>query len=275
MFAYPQIMGILNVTPDSFYDGGFHHSHQAAFQHALQLISEGADIIDVGGESTRPGAHPVSIQEECDRVLPVVEQLVKETATPVSVDTRHALVMKEAIRLGASIINDVNALQGEGALEVVAKQPVKVCLMHMQGIPETMQHKPQYENILQEVYDFFEKRLQACEEQGILRQNIWLDPGFGFGKSLDHNLTLLGNLTFFKSLGCPLLVGISRKSMFGALLNRPVELRLPASLSAVLIALLQGVAIVRVHDVAATFDALAVLKAVQPYCKENLSVTTA
>ncbi|MGE3318159.1 MAG: dihydropteroate synthase [Candidatus Berkiella sp.] len=275
MFAYPQIMGILNVTPDSFYDGGFHHSHTAAFEHALQLISEGADIIDVGGESTRPGAQPISIQEECDRVLPVIEKLVKETATPVSVDTRHAQVMKEAIRLGASIINDVNALQNEDTLNVVANQPVKVCLMHMQGTPESMQHKPQYENILQEIYDFFVARINACEAHGLSRKNIWLDPGFGFGKTLEHNLTLLGNLSFFKSLGCPLLVGISRKSMFGALLNRPAELRLPASLSAALIALLQGAAIVRVHDVAATFDALAVLKAVQPHCKENLSVTAA
>lgn len=275
MFAYPQIMGILNVTPDSFYDGGFHHSKESAFRHALQLISEGADIIDVGGESTRPGARPISVQEECDRVLPVIEQLVKETAVPISVDTRHAIVMKEAIRLGVSIINDVNALQGIDALQVVAKQPVKVCLMHMQGNPETMQNKPQYENILQEIYDFFVARIKACEEQGLPRQNIWLDPGFGFGKSLEHNLTLLGNLAFFKSLDCPLLVGISRKSMFGALLNRPTELRLPASLSAALIALLQGAAVVRVHDVAATFDALAVLKAVQPYCKENLSVTAA
>ncbi len=268
-------MGILNVTPDSFYDGGLYHLHDTAFQHALQLIQEGADIIDIGGESTRPGAAAVSIQEECDRVLPLVEQLVKETATPISVDTRHAIVMKEAIRLGASMINDVKALTEENALAVVSEHPVKVCLMHMQGEPLTMQQKPHYENILDEIFDFFEMRIAACEQAGLSRQQILLDPGFGFGKTLEHNLTLLGNLAFFKKLGCPLLVGLSRKSMFGAIVNKPPEQRLPASLSAALIAILQGAAIVRTHDVAATFDALAVMKVVQPYCKENLSVRSA
>lgn len=268
-------MGILNVTPDSFYDGGRFHLHDAAYQHALALIQEGADIIDIGGESTRPGAMPVSIQEECDRVLPLVEKLVKETATPISVDTRHAIVMSEAIRLGASIINDVAALTEENALTVVSKHPVKVCLMHMQGSPESMQQKPHYENILDEIADFFETRIAACEQAGLSRQQLLLDPGFGFGKTLEHNLTLLGNLAFFKKLGCPLLVGLSRKSMFGAILNKPPEQRLPASLGAALIALLQGVAVVRTHDVAATKDVLAVMKAVQPYCKENLSVRSA
>lgn len=275
MFSYPQIMGIVNVTPDSFYDGGHYHQKDAAFMHALQLIQDGADIIDVGGESTRPGAISISIQEECDRVLPVIEKLVLETATPVSVDTRHAVVMQEAIRLGAAIINDVAALTQNNALAVVSQYPVKVCLMHMQGQPGTMQEKPQYDNILQEIDHFFRERIAACEQAGISRQQLWLDPGFGFGKTLEHNLTLLGNLAFFKQLGCPLLVGLSRKSMFGALLNKPPEQRLPASLAAALIALLQGVACVRTHDVAATKDVLAVVKAVQPYCKESLSVTTA
>jgi len=275
LFFNPQIMGILNVTPDSFYDGGRYHLHDTAFKHALQLINEGADIIDIGGESTRPGAMPVSIQQECDRVLPLVEQLVKETTTPISVDTRHAIVMKEAIRLGASIINDVAALTEENALAVVSQHPVKVCLMHMQGTPQTMQHKPHYENILDEIVDFFEMRIAACEQAGISRQQIWLDPGFGFGKTLEHNLTLLGNLAVFKKWGCPLLVGLSRKSMFKALLNRTPEQSLPASLGAALIALLQGVAVVRTHDVAATKDVLAVMKAVQSYSKENLSVRSA
>ncbi len=268
-------MGIVNVTPDSFYDGGRYFQHETAFKHALQLIHDGADIIDVGGESTRPGATPISIQEECDRILPLIEKLVLETATPISVDTRHAVVMQEAIRLGAAIINDVAALTQENALAVVSQYPVKVCLMHMQGQPGTMQNAPHYDNILQEVEDFFRKRIAACEQAGISRQQLWLDPGFGFGKNLEHNLTLLGNLAFFKTLGCPLLVGLSRKSMFGALLNKPSEQRLPASLAAVLIALLQGVACVRTHDVAATHDVLAVMKAVQPYCKESLSVTAA
>lgn len=275
MLSYPQIMGIVNVTPDSFYDGGHYHQHDAAFKHALQLIQDGADIIDVGGESTRPGATPISIQEECDRVLPVIEKLVHETATPISVDTRHAVVMQEAIRLGVAIINDVAALTQENALAVVSQQPVKICLMHMQGQPGTMQKAPQYDNILQEIEHFFQERIAACEQAGISRQQLWLDPGFGFGKTLEHNLTLLGNLTFFKKLGCPLLVGLSRKSMFGALLNKPPEQRLSASLAGVLIALLQGVACVRTHDVADTKDALAVMKAVQPYCKESLSVTAA
>lgn len=268
-------MGIINVTPDSFYDGGRYHLHSTAFSHALQLIKEGADILDIGGESTRPGAQSVSIQEECDRVLPVLEMLVKETATPISVDTRHAEVMSEAIRLGASIINDVAALTEPNALDVVSKHPVKVCLMHMQGTPESMQLKPQYENILQEIEAFFVERITACENAGIQRKQIWLDPGFGFGKTLEHNLTLLGNLSFFKPLGCPILVGLSRKSMFGALLNKPVEQRMPASLAAALIAVMQDAAIVRTHDVAATKDVLAVLKAVQPFCKENMSVRVA
>ncbi|MCS5710483.1 dihydropteroate synthase [Candidatus Berkiella aquae] len=268
-------MGIVNVTPDSFYDGGRYRAQSTAFEHALQLIREGADIIDIGGESTRPGALPVSIQEECDRVLPLLEKLIQETAMPISVDTRHAVVMQEAIRLGASIINDVAALTQENALEVVSKHPVKVCLMHMQGLPETMQQKPHYENILEEINAFFVERLQACEQAGLSRQRIWLDPGFGFGKTLEHNLMLLGNLSFFQTLGCPLLVGLSRKSMFGALLNRAPEQRLPASLSAALIASLQGVACIRTHDVAATRDALSVMKAVQPHCKETLSVRTA
>ncbi len=275
MFSYPQIMGIVNVTPDSFYDGGRYHQQDAAINHALQLIEDGADIIDVGGESTRPLATPISIEEECDRVLPVIEKLVLETATPISVDTRHAVVMQEAIRLGAAIINDVAALTQGNALAVVSKHPVKVCLMHMQGEPRTMQNAPEYDNILQEIEHFFRERIAACEQAGMSRQRLWLDPGFGFGKTLEHNLTLLGNLAFFKKLGCPLLVGFSRKSMFGALLNRPPEQRLPASLAATLIAFMQGVACVRTHDVAATKDVLAVMKAVQPYCKESLSVTAA
>ncbi len=275
MFSYPQIMGIINVTPDSFYDGGRYHLQSAAFTHALRLIAEGADILDIGGESTRPGAQPVSIQEECDRVLPVLEMLVKETATPISVDTRHAEVMSEAIRLGAAIINDVAALTEANTLDVVSKHPVKVCLMHMQGEPSSMQQKPHYENILDEIYAFFVDRIAACEQAGMSRGQLLLDPGFGFGKSLEHNLTLLGNLAFFKSLGCPILVGLSRKSMFGALLNKPVEQRMPASLAGALIALMQDAAVVRTHDVAATKDVLAVLKAVQPFCKENMSVRVA
>lgn len=263
--SIPTIMGILNVTPDSFYDGGRYTHFDQAINQAKQMVREGADIIDVGGESTRPGAIPISNAEECDRIIPIIKQLKQELTVPISVDTRHAEVMTAALAAGADIINDINALQNPGAIEVAAARGVPVCLMHMQGTPQNMQNSPTYRNILQEIYQFFVHRIEVCEKAGILRENIWVDPGFGFGKDLAHNLTLLANLSFFKTLGVPLLVGLSRKSMFGKILNLPLEQRLNGSLAGAMLAAMQGASIIRTHDVAATKEVIAVLKAVQPY----------
>lgn len=254
-------MGIVNVTPDSFYDGGRYYERDKAISHAMQLIREGADIIDIGGESTRPGAKPVSIDEERDRVIPIIEYLSKETAIPISIDSRHPAVMQAAILAGACIVNDVSGMQDAAAREIVAKQQVPVCIMHMQGKPETMQHAPIYTDIIQEELLFFKNRIELCEKAGILRENIWIDPGFGFGKTLEHNLTLLANLSRFKQLGCEILVGLSRKSMFGQLLNKPEEQRLYGSIAGSVIACLQGATIIRTHDVSATKDALIVIDA--------------
>ena len=258
----PLVMGILNVTPDSFSDGGEFVESTRALDHAFAMIEAGADIIDIGGESTRPGAAPVSIEEECQRVLPIVEALKKETTIPISVDTRNVEVMRHAIELGVELINDVNSLQSEGAIDLVAKTKVSVCLYHCQGTPQTMQHAPYYENVVQEVSAFFEKRLAACIAGGIAQTNIILDPGFGFGKTLEHNLSLLRHFGQFKSLNCSLLAGLSRKSMFQHLLNLPVSERLPASLAAAVVAYQNGANILRVHDVKATKEALAVAHAV-------------
>jgi dihydropteroate synthase len=260
-----KIMGIVNVTPDSFYDGGRYLSKESAIKHAMQLIDEGADIIDIGGESTRPGAMPVSIDEECDRVIPIIEFLSKETSIPISIDSRHTTVMQAAIRAGAHIVNDVSGMQDATARALVAKHQIPVCIMHMQGEPDTMQNAPIYTDILQEVSLFLKNRIELCEKAGILREKIWIDPGFGFGKTLAHNLTLLANLSYFKQLGCEILVGLSRKSMFGMLLNKPEEQRLQGSIAGTVFALMQGATIVRTHDVSATKDALAVFDALQPY----------
>lgn len=273
----PRLMGVLNVTPDSFYDGGRHHTIDKAVSHARQMIAEGADMIDIGGESTRPGAKAISPEEECSRVIPVIEKLKKETVLPISIDSRHSLVIEAALNAGATFVNDVYALQEEGALAAVAKANVPVCLMHMQGNPETMQHRPQYQSVLQEVHHFLIKRISACEKAGISRENIWIDPGFGFGKTLDHNLTLLSNLSFFKTLGCPILIGLSRKTMFGEMLNKPADERLHGTLAATMVAVMQGVSIVRTHDVAATKDLLTVARAIKPYLqrREKADVCTA
>jgi dihydropteroate synthase len=263
------VMGILNITPDSYYDGGWYVTLENAMQRAAQMIQEGATIIDVGGESTRPGSQALSPSQECDRVIPVIEQLKKTFQVPLSIDSRHPEVMAAALKAGAEIVNDINALQDVSALTLVAEQQVRVCLMHMQGSPQTMQNQPHYENVLQEVYDFFAYRIELCQKAGILQENIWIDPGFGFGKKLVHNLTLLGNLSYFKTLGVPIVVGLSRKSMFGEILSLPVEQRLYGSLAGAVIAAMQGAAIIRTHDVAATKEALAVVKAVQSHIGEN------
>lgn len=256
-------MGILNVTPDSFSDGGHWHTPETAFFRAAQMVEEGVDIIDLGGESTRPGAPEVSAQEECDRVIPVLERIKGSWDIPVSVDTSKASVMQAAIGSGADMINDVNALQAEGALAVAASFDGPLCLMHMQGTPKTMQTQPHYVDVVEEVEAFLHERLQACQSAGIKRERIILDPGFGFGKSLEHNVILLKQLARYKALGCPILVGLSRKSMIGALLNKPIEQRLYGSLSAMLLAVLKGASIVRVHDVGPTVDALRILNAVE------------
>lgn len=261
----PKLMGILNVTPDSFFDGGFFKTIESAVTHAHQMVKDGADIIDIGGESTRPNAKHVSIAEECDRVIPVIERLKNEISIPISIDSRHGTVIKAALQAGVDIVNDVTALHDEQALAVVASYGVPVCLMHMKGTPQTMQVSPAYDDVVREVYCFLEESIERCEKAGILRENIWIDPGFGFGKNLAHNLTLLGKLPYFKTLACPILVGLSRKSMFGEILNVPAEQRLYGSLAGAALALMQGATIIRTHDVAATKDVLAVFKAVKPY----------
>ena len=260
--SHPRVMGILNVTPDSFSDGGRFLALEAALDQARAMAAAGAAVIDVGGESTRPGAAPVSEAEELERVIPVIEVLHREIDLPISVDTSKPAVMREAVRAGAGLINDVNALRAPGALETAAEAGVPVCLMHMQGEPRTMQQNPSYRDVVAEVRDFLSERIAACEAAGIPAERLLVDPGFGFGKTLDHNLTLLRRLQELTSLGRPLLVGLSRKSMLGTLTGRPVEQRQAASVAAAVLAAERGAAIIRVHDVAETVDALAVTRAV-------------
>lgn len=266
--ASPKIMGILNITPDSFSDGGSYYqggqvSLDLVLKRAEQMLTEGADILDVGGESTRPGAAPVSEQQELDRVIPVVEALINKLGALVSVDTSSAQVITASAASGAGIINDVRALEREGALAAAAKTGLPVCLMHMQGQPTTMQKAPTYTNVVEEVLDYLSARMAACVAAGIAKQRILLDPGFGFGKTLGHNLTLLANLRAVSALGQPLLVGLSRKSLLLPLLNRQVDDRLPGSLALALAAAERGAAIIRVHDVAATYDVLRVYDAIK------------
>lgn len=254
----PHVMGILNVTPDSFSDGGRFNQVEQALAHARQLMAEGATIIDIGGESTRPGAPDVSEQDELDRVLPVVERMVQELDVMISLDTSKAVVMKEGCAAGAHLINDVRSLLEPGALMAAAEADVPVCLMHMQGQPRTMQSEPYYEDLLGEVRAFFDERIAACLDAGIKRELLLLDPGYGFGKTVAHNYQLLAEQQKLLDYGLPLLVGMSRKSMIGNLLGRPVDERLAGSLACALIGLQQGARIIRVHDVRATMDALRV-----------------
>lgn len=258
----PLIMGVVNVTPDSFSDGGRFGDARLAIDHALGLAEAGADLLDVGGESTRPGAAPVAVEEELRRVLPVVEALAAR-GLAVSVDTRKPRVMREAIAAGAAMVNDVMALREAGAIEAVAQSDVAVCLMHMQGEPQTMQKAPHYDDVVAEVRSFLTQRIEACEAAGIPRARLVIDPGFGFGKTLAHNLALLKNLGRLAELGVPVLVGMSRKSMLGALTGRPVAEREYAGIAAHLAAVARGAAIVRVHDVAAMRDALSVWQAIE------------
>ncbi len=258
-----QVMGILNVTPDSFSDGGQFHARHCALRHVEQMLSEGVDIIDVGGESTRPGAASVSVEEELERVIPVITAIRERFDVALSVDTSKPEVMQAAVSAGADLINDVCALQQPGALIACAPLTVPICLMHMQGQPRTMQQSPRYHDVVQDVSQFFQERIATCETAGIARQRLILDPGFGFGKTLSHNVDLLRRLTAFSDLGLPILVGLSRKSMIGTLLdNRPIEGRLHGSVAGAVIAAMQGANIVRVHDVGATVDALKIVNAV-------------
>ncbi len=257
VYGFPRIMGILNVTPDSFSDGGRYQTVDRALQQALTMERDGASIIDVGGESTRPGAGSVTAGEELERVIPVIEAIRNHSAVMISVDTSKPAVMEAAVAAGASLINDVRALQQPGALEVAARLDATVCLMHMQGEPGTMQEAPRYQDVVEEVVQFLRQRMDACETAGIDRSRIWIDPGFGFGKTLAHNLQLLGALRRFDPLKAPLLVGISRKSMIGALLGEvPVEQRLFGSIGAAVAAVARGARVVRVHDVRETREAL-------------------
>jgi len=259
----PKVMGVLNVTPDSFSDGGRYVSHARALEHAQAMIEAGAAIIDVGGESTRPGAARVSVEEELRRVIPVVEQLARGGHAIVSVDTSTPEVILAATAAGATLINDVRGLQRPGTLEAVAATDCAVCIMHMQGEPQTMQRRPEYTDVVVEVKSFLEERVLACEAAGIGRDRIVVDPGFGFGKTVAHNLALVRQLPDFLSLRLPVLMGMSRKSTIGVITGRPDAGRLAGSLALAVTAVLRGAHIIRAHDVAETVDALKVAHAVQ------------
>ena len=261
--ARPQVMGILNVTPDSFSDGGRFVARDRALAHARAMVEEGAAIIDVGGESTRPGAEAVPVQQELDRVVPVIEALRAELPAAVSVDTSKPEVMRAAVAAGAGLINDVRALREPGALAAAVDAGVPVCLMHMQGEPRSMQQQPQYTDVVAEVRDFLLERAAACEAAGIPPDRILLDPGFGFGKTVEHNLRLLKHLPVLADTGYVVLAGLSRKSLIGAVLGLPVERRLAPSVALAVLAVWQGARIVRAHDVAATVQAVRMCEAVR------------
>lgn len=258
----PLVMGILNVTPDSFSDGGRFNSVDKAVAQASQMVADGAAFIDVGGESTRPGAQAVSSQEELDRVLPVVEKIHGNLDVAISLDTSNPELMREGAKLGAGLINDVRALDRPGAVEAAAETGLAVCLMHRQGEPQTMQQAPHYNDVVAEVSDYLAAKVDSCIAAGIKRHNIVLDPGFGFGKNLQHNLTLMAKLETLLRLELPLLVGVSRKTMIGETLNKPVNERLYGGLALAVLAAAQGAHILRVHDVAPTVDALRMTHAV-------------
>lgn len=259
--TFPQVMGILNVTPDSFSDGGRHNSLDLALRHAEAMINAGATLLDIGGESTRPGAAEVSEDEELARVVPVVEAIARRFDVWISVDTSKAIVIREAARAGMHLINDIRSLQEPGALQAAAETGLPVCLMHMQGQPKTMQHSPKYEDVVAEVTEYFVEQIARCENAGIPKSKLLLDPGFGFGKNLNHNYQLLARLAEFHHFGLPLLVGMSRKSMVGQLLHVSPEQRVTGSVACAVIAAMQGAQIVRVHDVKETVEAMRVVEA--------------
>ncbi|MEG3754436.1 dihydropteroate synthase [Psychromonas arctica] len=261
----PQIMGILNVTPDSFSDGGKFADVELAVERAREMLDQGATIIDIGGESTRPGADDVVLVDELERVIPVIKAIKQHLDCWISIDTSKAQVMREAVKAGADIINDVRALQEEGALAAAVEADVPVCLMHMQGQPRSMQSAPDYQDVVEEVKAFLIERSNQCIDQGIKREHIIIDLGFGFGKSLEHNFDLLNATQNFINLGFPVLTGVSRKSMFGQLLNRDINDRLAGSLAGAMIAMQQGSKIIRVHDVRETVDVMKVLQQINTF----------
>ncbi|EPW6407411.1 dihydropteroate synthase [Vibrio vulnificus] len=258
--SFPVVMGILNVTPDSFSDGGQFNALDAALVQAERMIAAGVSIIDIGGESTRPGAPEVSLEEELKRVIPAIQAIRQKHDVWISIDTSKAEVMKQAIEAGADLINDVRALQEPGALAVAAKAQVPICLMHMQGQPRSMQHNPSYQDVLKEVGEFLEERVAACEEAGIAKELLILDPGFGFGKTIEHNYHLLAHLEAFHQLGLPILAGMSRKSMVFKLLNKKPAECMVASVTCATIAAMKGAQIIRVHDVEETVEAMRIIQ---------------
>jgi len=264
--SQPHVMAVLNVTPDSFSDGGSHITYDSAVNKALELLDQGATIIDIGGESTRPGAPNVSLDDELNRVIPVIKALREKSDCVISIDTSKAQVMAQAVNAGADIINDVRALQEPDALQTAARLNVPVCLMHMQGQPRTMQSSPRYDDLISDIKNFFTQRINECEAHGINKKQIILDPGFGFGKTLAHNYEILNKIDTFKTMGCEILAGLSRKSMIGNLLNRDTDERLAGSLAGALIAAQKGARIIRVHDVIQTSDVLKVWQA----CEKGL-----
>ncbi len=264
----PQVMGVLNVTPDSFSDGGDFFSPEKAVARALEMEAQGAAIIDIGGESTRPGAEAVSVGDELERVVPVIEALQLRLSVPISIDTQKPEVMRAAVAAGAGLINDVNALRADGAVEAAAECAVPVCLMHMRGDPRTMQADPRYDDVVTEVRDFLLERAAVCERAGVPASRIMLDPGFGFGKTVEQNLALLAGLERFSDTPYPVLVGLSRKSMIGRLLGLDLSERLPASLALAVMAVERGARLVRAHDVAATWQSLQMCIAVKEAVKE-------
>ncbi|MCY1420751.1 Dihydropteroate synthase [compost metagenome] len=266
----PHVMGILNVTPDSFSDGGRFNQLDIALRHAAEMVEAGATLIDIGGESTRPGARPVSPTEELERVAPVVEAIARELDVVISVDTSTPSVMRESARLGAGLINDVRSLQRDGALDAAVDTGLPVCLMHMRGEPGSMQDDPRYPDIFTEVHDFLLQRMRVCAEAGIPRERIVLDPGFGFAKTQMHNLSLFRQMERLLQLGCPLLVGVSRKSMVGRALGREVGERLYGSLALAALAVAKGASIIRVHDVAETVDVVRMIDAVEKSREEEI-----
>ena len=263
----PQVMGIVNITPDSFSDGGKYHQLESALRHVESMIEAGTAIIDIGGESTRPGAVDVNVEKELARVIPVIEAIRQRFDCWISIDTSKALVMTEAVNAGADLINDVRALQEVGALDAAAKANVPICLMHMQGQPRTMQSDPHYVDLITDVNRFFNERIQACEQYGIARQQLILDPGFGFGKTMAHNYQLLAQLEQFHQFGLPLLAGMSRKSMISKLLNKPPMDCVAGSLACATIAAMKGAQIIRVHDAQETIDVIQVCNIVANYSK--------
>lgn len=260
----PLIMGVLNITPDSFSDGGKYYQAPAALEHARQMIAAGADIIDIGGESTKPGAKPISCEEELARVIPVIEQLRAESDICISIDTIKARVMQEAVKAGASIINDITGFQDGASLAMAASLDVPLCLMHMQGDPMTMQQAPKYKlGVVEELNTFFDQQISLCVAAGVKKKNLILDPGFGFGKTVEHNMTIVNQIAKFHRHELPLMLGVSRKSTLGVLLNAPVEKRMVGGLAIAVYAALQGVSIIRTHDVEETNQALLIIQAIR------------